>query len=286
MQMDGQADLVFERRDQLFRRIGLEQARHVLDAQHMRTALFDFLRQIYVVAQRIFVALGIEDVAGVADRGLAQLSLVQHLVHGDLHAGQPVERIEHAEHIDARPGRLAHERAYKVVRIIGVADQAGAAQQHLKWDIRDFLAQQFQALPRRLVQEAVRGVERRAAPHLERKAPVQDFRCAFGGVQHVAGAHAGGQQRLMGVAHGGVGEEQALFIQHISLDRLRAFPVKQLLEALTPRRRMFIGREARRVVLGALGGRVFHLDLRDIAQHLGRAVAALPRSRTVRAFRR
>ena len=91
MQMDRQTDLVFQRCYQLFRRIGLEQAGHILDAQQVRPAFFDFLGEIYIIVQRVLIPLGIKDVARVADRCLAQLALTQHLVHRDLHTGQPVE---------------------------------------------------------------------------------------------------------------------------------------------------------------------------------------------------
>ena len=50
-----------------------------------------------------------------------------------------------------------------------------------------------------------------APPHISRLEELG--RAAGDGVgdrQHVEGAHAGGEERLMGVAHGGVGDEQAL----------------------------------------------------------------------------
>ena len=121
VQVDGQADLVFERGDQLFGRVGLEKAGHILDAQDMRAALFDLLGEVHIVVQRILVPPGVEDVARIADRGLAQLALIQHLVHRDLHAGQPVERVEHAEHVDTGPGGLLDERAHQIVRVVGIA---------------------------------------------------------------------------------------------------------------------------------------------------------------------
>ena len=211
MQVDGQADLVLERGDQLLGRVGLQKTGHILDAQDMRAALFDLLGEVHIVVQRILVPLGIEDVACIADRGLAQLALVQHLVHGDLHAGQPIERVEHTEHVDAGLGGFLDECTHQIVRVVGIAHKARAAQQHLERDVRDLLAQQLETLPRGFVQEAVGRVERRAAPALEREAVIQDLCRAARRADHVAGAHAGREQGLVRIAHGGVCNQQTLF---------------------------------------------------------------------------
>ena len=61
------------------------------------------------------------------------------------------------------------------------------------------------------MQETVSGVERRAAPALEREAVIQDLCRAARRADHIAGAHAGREQGLVRVAHGGVRDEQALF---------------------------------------------------------------------------
>ena len=84
-------------------------------------------------------------------------------------AGQPVERVEDAEEVDAGRGRLLDEAADDVVGVVGVADGVRPAQEHLEQDVGDLLAQQRQALPGVLVQEAHGHVEGGAAPHLERE---------------------------------------------------------------------------------------------------------------------
>ena len=60
------------------------------------------------------------------------------------------------------------------------------------------------------VQEAHGDVEGGAAPHFQAVQIVQPVRDEVGDRQHVVGAHARGQQRLVGIAEGGVGEQQAL----------------------------------------------------------------------------
>src|SRR5690606_10207530 len=58
-------------------------------------------------------------------------------------------------------------------------------------------------------EEAHGGVEGRAAPALERIEPGRAVRDGGGGGEHVVRAHARRHERLVGVAEGGVGDEQA-----------------------------------------------------------------------------
>ena len=273
VQVDGDADLLLEGADELLGGVRLEQAGHVLDGQHMCAAALELLGKVHVVFQRVAVARRVEDVAGVAHGALEELALTQHLVHGGLHVRHPVERVEHAEHIDALTGGLGDEGAHEVVRIARVADEVRAAQQHLERDVRDFLAQHLQTLPRGLMQEAVGGVKRRAAPHLEREAVGEDVGRAVGALDHVAGAQAGAQQRLVRIAHRRVGDEQLLLAEDPFLDGLGAVGVEQELEPVLLRDLALCLREARRVVLVALGVGIVDLNVGDVFEHAGRAVA-------------
>ena len=101
------------------------------------------------------------------------------------------------------------------------------------------------------MQEAVGHIERGTAPHLQREAVAEDIGHAVGALHHVAGTHTGGQQALVGVAHGGVGQQQLLLIQHPLLDGLGALLIQQLLQAGAKRLPGF--REAGDIVLVALG---------------------------------
>ena len=273
VQVDGQADLLLEGGDELLGGIGLEQAGHVLDGQHVRAALLELLGEVDVILQRVFVLRGIENIAGIAHGGLEQLVLLEHLVHGDLHAGDPVQRVEYAEHVDTALSSLLHEGAHKVIGIVGIADEVRAAQQHLERDVGDLLAQQTQALPRGLVQEAVGHVERRAAPHLEGEAVAQDIGHAVGTLDHVARTHTGGQQALMRVAHRCIGQQELLLVEHPLLHGLGPLLVEHLLQA-GAERLLRLG-EAGNVVLVALGVGRGHLNLGDVLQHAGRAVAGV-----------
>ena len=213
VEVDRDADLLAQRLHQFLGRIGLAQPGHVLDGEDVRAHPLQLLRHAHVVLQRVLVALGIEDVAGVADGGFADRVRLAHGLHGGLHVGQPVERIEDAEDVDALRGGFIDELRDDVVRVGGVADGVGGAQQHLEADVGHGVAQFAQARARVFVQEAHGDVEGGAAPHFQAEEVVQPVRDEVGDGQHVVGADARGQQRLVGVAERGVGDQQALLLR-------------------------------------------------------------------------
>ena len=87
-----------------------------------------------------------------------------------------------------------------------VADGVPAAQQHLQRDVRDRLAQRGQPLPGVLGQEPQRDVVGRAAPGLDGQQLRGQPRDGRPDQRQVPGPHPGGQQRLVGVPEGGVGD--------------------------------------------------------------------------------
>ena len=74
-------------------------------------------------------------------RAFAQRAGLEHRVDRHAHVLDPVERVEHAEQVDAAGRRLLHEVAHHVVGIVGVANRVRAAQQHLEQQVRHRLAQ-------------------------------------------------------------------------------------------------------------------------------------------------
>ena len=275
VQVDGHADLFLERLDELLGRVRLQQAAHVLYTYHVRAAPLELLGEVDVVLERVAVALGVEDIAGVADGGLEYLARPEHGLHGRLHAGYPVKRVKDAEHVDAVLRALLDEGVDEVVGIAGVADEVGAAQQHLEGDVGYLLAQHDEPLPGGLVEETVGGVKGGPAPHLQREAVGEEVRRTLRALDHVAGAHAGGEQALVCVAHRGVRYEQLLLLHDPAADRLGTLSVQQLLEAVGAGYLAGGHRIARGGVLAALRVRVRNLDVRYVAQHARGAVAAL-----------
>ena len=138
VELDGDADLLLQRGDQLLGGVGLQNTGHILDGQHMSAAMLQLLGHLHIVVQRVFVSLGIQNVAGVADGSLTDLALIEHLVHGDFHAGDPVQGVEHPEHIDAGTCGFLDEFPDNVIGIVGIAHGVGAPQQHLQQKIGRF----------------------------------------------------------------------------------------------------------------------------------------------------
>ena len=107
---------------------------------------------------------------------------------------------------------MLDEAGHDVVGVVGVADGIGAAEEHLEADVGDAFAEFAQAFPWVLLEEAHGGVEGGAAPHLEGEEVGGSVRNGFRDGEHVVGAHAGGDEGLVRVPHGGVGDEEAFFV--------------------------------------------------------------------------
>ena len=179
----------------------------------MRAHALQLLRELHVILQRELVAAVVEDVARVADRRLADRVRALHRFHADAEIRQIIQRVEDAEDVHAARGRVLHEAGDDVVGIIRVADGVGAAEQHLETDVRHARAELPEALPRILVEEAHRGVEGRAAPHLEREQARRVMRDGAGAGEHVVGADARRHQRLVRVAERRIRDQETLLLE-------------------------------------------------------------------------
>ena len=175
--------------------------------------------------------------------------------------------------------RLADEILDHIVGIVGVADAVGAAQQHLQQDVRRALADQGQPLPRVFGQEPHGDVEGRPAPAFEREQLRQGAGIGAGDPGDVVGAHAGRKQRLMAVAHGRVGHEDALF-GRASIRRSSSARARRAAASCRPAPAVDEGHFGERDVGGParpapLGlGMAVDGDVGEVGQELGRAVAA------------
>ena len=242
-------------------------------------ASFSSLAAGDVVFQVILGAGGVQQIAGIADGALADLVRLEHRIHRHAHVFDPVQAVEHAEHIDAGLGGLGDEGLHHVVGVVGVADAVGGAQQHLGHHVGHVGAQVAQALPGAFLQEAVGHVKGRAAPAFDREELAQ-----IGGIgrchaDHVDRPHPGRQQRLVAVAHGGVGDQDLFLRLHPVGDGLRALLFQKVAGA-----HLGFGLGFRRAGLARLGmgfgaacglGVAVHGDVGDIGQDLGRAVLTL-----------
>ena len=64
------------------------------------------------------------------------------------------------------------------------------------------------------MQETKCHVKRCTAPHFQRKTIRQNIRRTVCALYHIAGSHARGQQRLVGISHGRIRDEQFFLFQH------------------------------------------------------------------------
>ena len=127
---------------------GLSRPAMSLMPRMWHAGLLQLLGEADIVVQRVLGAVGIEDVAGVADRALAELAVVAHGVDRDAHVLDPVQAVEDAEQVHAGVGGLLDEVADDVVGVVGVADAVGAAQQHLREEVGHALADLAPGAPR------------------------------------------------------------------------------------------------------------------------------------------
>ena len=220
------------------RRARLAQAGHVLDAEDVRAGALQLARERDVVLQVVLRLARIGEVAGVADRRLAQLARLAHGVDRDAHVLDPVQRVEDAEQVDAGARRLLDEVAHDVVGIVRVADRVRRAQQHLQQQVRHRRAQLVQPLPRTFLQEAHRHVEGRAAPAFDREQVRHEARVVRRDRREVVRAEARGEQRLVRVAHRRVRQQHALLLAASSGEALGAELVELLLRAGRRRRQV------------------------------------------------
>ena len=104
---------------------------------------------------------------------------------------------------------MADEAGDDVGRVVRVTDGIRAAEEHLETNVGHFLAQGAEAFPGILAQKAHGRVESGAAPHFETEELRGAARHGVGDEEHVVGAHARGEERLVRVAEGGVGEKRS-----------------------------------------------------------------------------
>ena len=65
------------------------------------------------------------------------------------------------------------------------------------------------------MQKTVSHIKSSTAPHFQREAVSQNLSCARSSQQHIAGTHSGSQQRLVGITHSSIADEQLLLVDCI-----------------------------------------------------------------------
>lgn len=187
----------FQRLDQFAGGVRGQQAGHVLDRHRIATHGF------HLLGLRHEGLDGVHRAGGVSDGALSVFARCFYRLDGHPQVTHVVHRIEDTEHVDAVDRGLGDESSDHVVAVVAITQQVLATQEHLQACVRQRRAQLAQTLPRVFFEETNAGVECCAAPDFQR--PVADFVELVADRQHVFGAHARGEQRLVGVAQDGVG---------------------------------------------------------------------------------
>ena len=199
---DRQRLLGLQRLDQLAGGVRSQQTGHVLDRHRVTTHRFHLFGLVNEGLDRVHRA------GGVAQGALGMFAGGFHGFDGHTQVTHVVHRVEDAEYVDAIHGGLGDKGAHHVIAVVAIAKQVLPAQEHLQTGVGQRRLEQAQALPRVFLEEAHTGVEGRAAPDFQR--PVANLIELGADRQHVFGAHAGGDQRLVGVTQDGVGDKNLL----------------------------------------------------------------------------
>ena len=145
----------------------------------------------------------------VTERALHLLFCFQRSCDRRLHVADVIERVKDSKHIDTAFGRMLDEEFHDVVREVALRDEVLASDQGLDRGIRRHLVELAQVLPRVFV-DAELGLERR---------PSEGFhggkadRVHLGGDrQDLLGPQVAAQERLLGVAKGGIDQADPRFL--------------------------------------------------------------------------
>ena len=191
-----QADLGVQGLDQALGPIRSQHARHVLDGDGVGAQLLELLGVLQVAVQGVDGRDGVGDgTLEVGAHGLDGLGVVHYVA-------DVVQRVEHAEHVDAVAMGSGDEAVHDFLGVVLVAYQVLAAGKHGKRGVGSQRLDGAQALPRVLIQEAQAGVEGRTAPCLD--CPVAHTIHLRQNRLNIADGHAGCPQALLAVTNGGI----------------------------------------------------------------------------------
>lgn len=192
VQMDGHFDDLLDALDELIRDVRNQDACHILDADDVRAHVLELFGELDEVLGRVNGA------GRIADCCLADAIVHFAALHRLAHVARVVERVEDADDVDAVIDGLLDELLDDVVGVVLVAENVLPSQKHLQLGVGHRLAQLAQSLPRILVEEAQAGVERRAAPALNRI--VTDLVELIGDGEHLVQSHTRSRLRLVSVS--------------------------------------------------------------------------------------
>mmetsp|Transcript_26179 Transcript_26179/g.53739 ORF Transcript_26179/g.53739 Transcript_26179/m.53739 type:complete len:437 (-) Transcript_26179:373-1683(-) len=214
---------------------GSEQTSHVLDTETVSAEIDKLVGKIEVIIQVVLVfGTVIGNISSVGNSRLDESTGGCGGLDSELHVVDVVETVEHAENVISRFIGGFAELIHKVVGVDGVSNGIGTTEKHLLKHIGSGLIEFFQSFPWAFAQEVHADIKSGSAPYLERKdiGTVEGGVGGLGGLEQVVGPHSGGKERLMGVAHGSIGEHGVGVLSHCLGESLGALLTENLLEVI------------------------------------------------------
>ena len=171
---------------------GLEEASHVLDCKNMDPKIVQLTGELEIIFQVVHAAIGIGNVSSVADGCLDNTSSLANCIDAKPHIFQIVERVEYTKDVHASVLGMLAELVHNIVRVAGVANRVGAAEEHLEGDVRHRFPHMCKAIPRALAKKSHAHIEGSPSPILDRVGVGQSDTTGIGDIEHVDSAHPGG----------------------------------------------------------------------------------------------
>lgn len=196
MDLNGEVSDLPHGLDQLEGPVRGQQARHILNADGVRTQLFHFFGELGEIVQ------GEDRARRIADSCLGMAPVFLGRLHGGLQISRIIQRIEDPDDVDPVFNRLGHEELDEIVRIVLITQDILPTEEHLGLGILQALAEGPKPLPRILIQIPHAGVEGRSAPALHGivSRRVNQVQRPF----HLIGRHPGGNQALRRIPEDGI----------------------------------------------------------------------------------
>ena len=198
---------------------GRQNTRHVLDAEGVDADLHLLAGILHEFFHRM------DRRNGIAERSLHMAAVFLDRRNRRLDVARIVQRIEDPEDVDAVFAGKRHEAVDHVIGIVPVADKVLAAQEHLERGVFRPRLDGPQPLPGVFAQEAQADIEGGAAPALQRV--IADIVDHVDDAEDILGPHAGGPQRLVRIAQGGIGNAKRYLVQLVfgAAVFLHGFPI-------------------------------------------------------------
>mmetsp|Transcript_28445 Transcript_28445/g.66756 ORF Transcript_28445/g.66756 Transcript_28445/m.66756 type:complete len:419 (-) Transcript_28445:1502-2758(-) len=189
---------------------------HVLHGERMRAHLHQFVGICEVIIEVVLVAWNVlGDISSVAKDGLDEASRGGSGLDADSHVLGVVQGVKDTENIHAGLICLLAEGIDDIVGIRRVSDGIGTSQKHLEAYIRHLGSEGLQSSPGTFMEEPHRHIEGGTAPHFKTEDVLRSSVRPVGGLscfEHIDSPHTSGQETLMSITPGSIGEEDTVVL--------------------------------------------------------------------------